>query len=255
MLKRAVLIAGIAGLFTACGAPLPGEVDGEAGESDQAIIGGTTDNGDPSVVAIFAHAPGATSGSLCTGTVISPTAVLTAAHCVAPSTVGTGQVFEVITGTTLSLSNALKVASTTYDKAFNPNKLTAGHDIGIVKLASPTTLKPIPFNKTALSSSIVGKSVRLVGYGSNTHSNTGAGTKRTVTTTVSALNSLLIKIGSSSKQTCHGDSGGPALMTINGVETVVGVTSYGTDSSTQVCINGGYDTRVDDYVSFINANL
>src|SRR4051794_37673594 len=72
------------------------------GEGDDAIIGGTTDNGDPSVVALFAHQPGATSGSLCTGTVISSTKVLTAAHCVDPRVVGAGNVFEVLTGTALA---------------------------------------------------------------------------------------------------------------------------------------------------------
>jgi hypothetical protein len=43
---------------------------------------GNTDTGDACVVAVFAHAPGATSGSLCTGTVTGAHTVLTAAHCV-----------------------------------------------------------------------------------------------------------------------------------------------------------------------------
>src|SRR5262245_31419439 len=73
--------------------------DDSVSTDEQSIIGGTTDNGDPSVVAVFAHAPGATSGSLCTGTIISSRAVLTAAHCVDPAAVGAGQVFEVLTGT------------------------------------------------------------------------------------------------------------------------------------------------------------
>src|SRR5689334_19575959 len=55
--------------------------DEDTGSAEQGIIGGAVDNGDPSVVAIFVHQPGASSGSLCTGTVISSRAVLTAAHC------------------------------------------------------------------------------------------------------------------------------------------------------------------------------
>src|ERR1041385_802699 len=99
------------------------------GGNDEDIIGGVTDNGDPSVVAIFAHQPGATSGSLCTGSVISPTAVLTAAHCVDPAVVGAGNQFDVYTGTIFGQSAPLAVASTTFDPAFDVNNLTNGHDI------------------------------------------------------------------------------------------------------------------------------
>lgn len=219
---------------------------------EQSIIGGTTDSGDPSVVAIFAHAPGATSGSLCTGTVISARAVLTAAHCVDPRVVGSGQVFEVLTGTTLA-GPSLAVASTAFDPAFDVNNLGAGHDVAVVRLAADTTLAPIPYNR---SHTLSNARVRLVGYGTNTHSNTGAGTKRQTTTTIVAANDLLVQIGTSNRQTCHGDSGGPAFQTLNGVQTLIGVTSFGSDNSpTSVCFGGGVDTRVDAMLAFIDSHL
>src|SRR5204862_5661803 len=58
-------------------------VGSDAGKSDEDIIGGTVDNGDPSVVQIrFSVAtPQGLGESECTGTVISPNAILTAAHC------------------------------------------------------------------------------------------------------------------------------------------------------------------------------
>ena len=85
--------------------------------NDDEIIGGSLDLQDPSVVAIFAHAPGSNSGALCTGSVISPTAVLTAAHCVDPRAVGSGNVFEVLTGTYAGKGARLAVASTVFDTA------------------------------------------------------------------------------------------------------------------------------------------
>jgi secreted trypsin-like serine protease len=228
----------------------------EVSTTSDEIIGGTTDNGDPAVVAVFAHAPGATSGSLCTGTVIAPTKVLTAAHCVDPAVVGTGMVFDVLTGTTINLSNNLgPVASTAFDPAWDPNNLTAGHDVGMVTLQNPTTITPIPWNNGTYSSALAASPVRIVGYGTNNHFGAGAGTKRTVTTTIADWDDLVLHIGTNSKSNCHGDSGGPAFQMINGVETVVGVTSYGTDLlSLYQCIGGGYDTRVDVYKSFISSH-
>jgi secreted trypsin-like serine protease len=220
---------------------------------DQSIIGGTTDNGDPSVVAIFVHAPGATSGSLCSGTLIAPTTVLTAAHCVSPQTVGSGQVFEVLTGTNLSTATSHAVSRTAFDSAFNVNNLGAGHDIGVVHLTQ--ALSGVPSIAVNRSHTLTNAAVKLVGFGTNTHSNTGAGTKRTVTTSITASNSLLVQIGNSSRQTCHGDSGGPAFQTLNGVQTIIGVTSFGSDNSaTSVCFGGGVDTRVDAVLAFIDAN-
>jgi secreted trypsin-like serine protease len=117
-------------------------------------------------------------------------------------------------------------------------------------------LSAVPFNRSPLTTANRSAPVRLVGYGVNSHANTGAGTKRTVTTTVDAISALLVQIGSSSRQTCHGDSGGPALQTIGGVATIIGVTSFGSDrSATNVCFGGGFDTRVDDYLPFITAHL
>lgn len=233
--------------LSACAVDAGDDGDQPAAEqtAEQQIIGGVTDGGDPCVVAVFAHAPGASSGSLCTGTVIGPHTVLTAAHCVSPAIIGAGQQLDILNGTTLT-GFVATASSSTWDMAWNPSNLFGGHDIGIVHTSGALPLPSCPIGATNLAAAIT-----IVGYGSNTHTNAGVGTKRTVTTVIDAYNSLLLQIGNSSMQTCHGDSGGPAFQG----GAVVAVTSFGSDpSASDVCEGGGFSTRTDAEASFINAN-
>ncbi|HEX3762287.1 MAG TPA: trypsin-like serine protease [Kofleriaceae bacterium] len=216
----------------------------KSGTDDQPIIGGTTDTGDPCVVAVFARTPGATSGSLCTGTIIGPHTVLTAAHCTDPAVIGAGQEIDILTGTTLT-GPAFLGSSATFNPAWNPNNLAGCHDEGIVHTSA--TLSPV----CSVGSLNSAAQVRLVGYGTNTHANTGAQTKRQVTVSIDSFSVISFKDGNSNTQTCHGDSGGPAFQGAN----VVGITSFGTDPSpTDVCEGGGTHCRADIDLGFILAN-
>ncbi len=257
MYKSAFMILMGSLLTAACGSVDDTDIGTDVGQVDSPVIGGTTDTGDPSIVAIFAHPPNSNSGSLCTGTVIASQTVLTAAHCVDPRVIGNGNVFDVYQGTYFGTSSSrLSVSSVAYDTEFDLNHLENGHDIAVITLAKPTSLTPVPFNTQALGSANLSTPVRVVGYGASTHRNTGAGTKRTATTRIASIYSLFVKIGTSNQQTCHGDSGGPALQMIDGTERLIGVTSFGSDrSTTNVCFGGGYDTRVDKYVDFIESYL
>jgi len=216
----------------------------QTGTDDQSIIGGTTDNGDACVVGVFAHAAGSTSGSICTGTIIGPHTVLTAAHCVSPATIGANQVIDLLPGTTLALPG-ITTSTRTFNPAWNVNNLQGCHDEGI--LHTTQTLSPICTRGTLNT----GATVRIVGYGSNTHANGGVGTKRQATVSIVTSNAVLFQDGTSNRQTCHGDSGGPAFQGAN----VVGVTSFGQDNSaTSVCFGGGFHCRISADATFINNN-
>jgi secreted trypsin-like serine protease len=222
--------------------------------TQQPLIGGTTDSGDSSVVALLATTN--QGQALCTSSLIAPTVLLTAAHCVDPSETGSGARFDVVQGTNAQFGsqptgNSI-VSETHYDTAFDSNQLQNGHDIGIVILTHPLPLPTIPFNKSPVDQSMIGQPARLIGYGlSDAAAQSGAGTKRQLTTTLDDFDNLLLHIGDTGMDSCSGDSGGPALMKINGVETIMGVTSFGN----QDCSGGGYYTRIDDYTSFIDQYL
>ena len=194
-------------------------------EEDANVIGGETDTGDPGVVAVYAQQPGSDAGFLCTGSVIAPTVILTAAHCVSPSETGRGATFTVLTSANINRGGGqqLAVREVHANPLWSTRNLAGGHDQGIVILGEPTSLPVLPFNRQALAAQSVGKPLRIVGYGLNDGARqTGAGVKRQVLTKLQSIAAMLIGVGDSRHGTCNGDSGGPAFMKIDGVETIVG---------------------------------
>jgi len=223
-------------------------------ETTEQIIGGTDDTGDPAVAALYAREPGAEQGSLCTATLINPTTLITAAHCVKPSLIGDNVEILAIFHPVLQgspESTRKRVREVHFDPAFNENDLQNGHDVAVAILEQPVTdIAPIPWRRTPLDSSFVNSDVRLVGYGLNDgFGQTGAGTKREITVQIGSVDPKIIQVGNFGATSCNGDSGGPALVNIDGVETLVGVTSFGII----FCIGPGSYTNVGTYVDEILA--
>jgi secreted trypsin-like serine protease len=238
--------------FLGCALLLAGCVAPGVSAEQAAIVGGVTDNGDPAVGLIIIGDLNGGAVYLCTGEVISPHVILTAGHC----TTGRGP-FNFYLGTDLNRvqPNDLISATAYRHPQYNMN-VVDNYDIGVLVLNSavPDSITPLPFNKTVDPNTLRGQAVRLIGYGSTgslSSSDTSAGLKRQTSTTLSAVQSRLLEFDDTSHNTCEGDSGGPALVTIDGVETIVGVTSFG-EQSPDYCDGRGFDTRVDLYAdSFV----
>lgn len=219
------------------------------GEMTDPIIGGVADPNDPGVVLVLAQM--GRSAAICTGEVVSPHVVMTAAHCVDPAVLGAGYTYQVFTGSDLNSpsqgQNAFyykQVKETHFDPQFNPNNLQGGHDIAVVITRTALAQTPLPLNRTPLDQSQIGSPLRIVGFGVNNGADTmgaTAGTKRQTNTTLNDFDPLLIALGDARHDTCEGDSGGPAFLVVNGVEVVAGITSFGD----QGCVQGGWSTRVD----------
>jgi V8-like Glu-specific endopeptidase len=244
------------------------------GATRESIIGGTVDTGD-NAVAYLDFEDGKGGGMSCTGTLIAPNVVLTAGHCSLVDetcnggggpptcTANPASGYTVYGGTNPADNNFNIVAPTWKAKDLenhpNPNygnkaNGDAHDDVGIlvldtIQVMSGSAPTPVPWLSTKDNAIFVkGTTFRTVGFGLTNHqADIGAGTKRQVTTTIQSSDATTFQYGGPTANNCDGDSGGPALATINGVETLIGTTSGGDVN----CVQVGIDMRVDAFAAFI----
>ncbi len=248
-LARIALLTLVAPLLAACAGPAP------LGEATQAILGGAVDPGDPAVVLLASYPPDLSVLDTCTATIISDTVLLTAAHCVDAAN-HPGYVYGVFPGADASpyatlvdlQPYLLPVASVHAHPDYDPSAPFHA-DLGVVVLAAPAGVTPMPVNRAPLDASIVGQPARIVGYGQVVYGEFND-TKHQATTVVDALGADdTITVGDSVRRSCVGDSGGPALAKLGGVETIVGVDSY---TETSGCTQPANYRRPDLYTAFID---
>jgi hypothetical protein len=200
--------------------PLPsgtsacGVISGQA-SSALAIVNGTTCSGaTASTALIFLVGSDGFGLGFCSGTVISQTAVLTAAHCldedVAKVRVNFGGVKEF---TTTSFK-----ASPDYN-----GTASSSIDVGVVFTTEPMGQPIVPI----LSSRdpIVGEAAVIAGYGQDLFGESRI--LRAGSTSLSVVGPVYLQnnYGATSSSACSGDSGGPILVSVNGTWAIAGVTS------------------------------
>jgi hypothetical protein len=120
-----------------------------------------------------------------------------------------------------------------------------------------------PLNRLAANVPI-GVTVDMIGYGQTSPSDSAsAGIQHALLDRVSescasfgsSNNTLLCFSAADGKSKCTGDSGSASFATIDGVATVVGVTSFtGMDMGT-ICKKFNADTRVDAEIDFVDMHV
>jgi secreted trypsin-like serine protease len=203
----------------------------------------------------------------CTGTLIAPNAVLTAAHCQALHSrgfVGNGLAQN---GREFRVRRHIRHAR--FDGEYR-------HDLMILILQRPVTgVEPRRLAPTTLIDAA--STARIVGFGTtDVYATQGFGTKRLTDVPIVSQRCRGKVNGTSDAarygchrnreivagkplflhDTCQGDSGGPLLVRdAKGRWLLAGVTSRGTDLGTNLCGDGGVYVRVDAYAAWIAAAL
>jgi len=235
-----------------------------AASRQRSIVGGTPAAVGSAPWTAFLVAPGRSGpqGQFCGATVVSPTAVVTAAHCVIDSGIRN---FDVVTGQdTLSGAGGqrLPVSSIDVDSGYQPGR--TGHDAAVVHLASPTAAPPIPTaGADQASLAAPGSKLLLTGWGLVANNDRATPDSLQQATITAASNRRCeVDYEGAFKRTemicstgglpdaCRGDSGGPLVSTDGGVPTLVGIVSFGGQHCGDRSFPGVY-TRVSFEAGFL----
>ena len=143
--------------------------------------------------------------------------------------------------------------------------IAQNNDIALVFLDTPVTEIPHAYLPTNSLGELlnVGDEVDVVGWGQQIATSqfeaSPAGSfaiKQQGTSTISELGAYEFQVGALTEEVrkCHGDSGGPSFLEMDGALRVVGVTSHAYDDSD--CFEtGGVDTRVDPFLDWIDGEM
>lgn len=218
------------------------------------VLGGTETSEHPECVAV-----GGPAGWCCTGTLVAPDRVVTAGHCFekCATRVFIGQSITQ-PGEIIPVREAVQHPGY---KSQGHNDLTVLHleraatDVAPARLATPEAIAGARF-------------VRVVGYGTtNAYGTVGYGIRRMVDVPIATTDCRPEDVGKKfgcdaglefvagapflDRDSCSGDSGGPAYVQVGSRWLLAGATSRATRNSLRPCGDGGVYVRLSEYSDWL----
>ncbi|MBA3841968.1 MAG: trypsin-like serine protease [Actinobacteria bacterium] len=203
-----------------------------------AITGGSPDGPAHPAVGLLLADHGSGPEPECTGSLVSPTVFVTAAHCVSDLA---STLFWVSFDARFVVGvSQLRAGTAHADPAYGTSK-TDSHDLAVVVLDQAFT-DTVPLglpradslNKAALKS----QPFTNVGYGFADRTFVFDGLRRTSVSSFTTIDATDVKLSESSGGVCFGDSGGPRLIG----STVAAVTTSGNKNCTGQSVSYRLDT-------------
>ena len=203
-----------------------------------AITGGSPDGGGhPAVGLLLADAGPAGFQPDCSGALVAPDVLVTAAHCF----IGTASNRVLLTFDAQASGSSTFVPGLAFpDPAFNTDNKDL-HDLAVVKLLSPVAgVTPLGLPAAGVVDSPALRSAQLtnVGYGYFDRSFVFDGIRRVSVSNVTNVKPTELRLAEQPGGVCFGDSGGPRLLG----STILAVTSTGNRNCTGQSLNYRLDT-------------
>lgn len=215
---RFLLTPLVASLLLTAGCQRALDESGEeaVGFATEEIVNGSLDSGHPATVALTAQ-----GFPFCSGTLVTPTVVVTAAHCVDQSSgVPPINQIEIFFGSSVFEGGTyIEVVDGQGHPEFDPSGNDPQNDIAVLRLAEPAAVTPVQMAQLPP----LGTSLTLVGFGVTVSNGDDNGLKRVAQASIADAQGSIFLMELLPSGTCSGDSGGTALWNDGGVEKLVGV--------------------------------
>jgi hypothetical protein len=206
-----------------------------------AIVGGSADPAHPEVLYLDLL------GGRCSGLLVGPRRVLTAAHCVR-GLEGVSDELVAVFGPRPDDAPAdqrLPVAWVLPYPDDDPERIAP--DLALVGLATDAPVAAVPWNAEPVGDEWLGTALTIVGFGDRWEGDEAPAERRLVGTVLDEVTEASLYWYGTGVGTCHGDSGGPVLMDLGSGPVVVAITTGGDPA----CPGEGWSDRTDPHDAWL----